>query len=74
MLTLSIFDFETDIIVFTECRLNPSKQTPQLDNYYSYVTTRQLNQNDGVTVYVKNTLQPKIIEIKLSEASCIQID
>lgn len=74
ILTLSDFNFETDIIILTECRLNASKQIPQLTNYHSYVTTCQLNQNDGVTVYIKNTLKPKVKEIKLSQASCIQLD
>lgn len=33
-----------------------------------------MNQNDGVVVFIKNTLNPKIKEIKLTHASCIQVD
>lgn len=74
VIMLSSLKFETDLIVLTECRLNVSKPIPQLANYQSYVTARQYNQNDGVVVYAKNTLKPKIKEIKLSQASCLQVD
>lgn len=74
VLTLSNFKFDTDIIILTECRLNASKPIPQLNNYRSYVTTYQLNQNDGVAVYVKNTLKAKVQEINLAQASCLQLN
>lgn len=74
LLTLSIIKFEVDIIILTECRLSTNKPIPQLSNYQSYMTTRQLNQNDGVVVYVKNTLKPRVKEISLSQASCLQLD
>lgn len=31
-------------------------------------------QNDGVVIYVKNTLQHQVKEIKLTQASCLQVD
>lgn len=74
ILTLSTFKFETDVIILTECRLSTSKPIPQLNNYYSYISTHHSNQNDGVAVYVKNTLKHKIKEIKLIQASCLQVD
>lgn len=74
MLTFSNFKFETDVIILTECRLTPGKIIPQLSNYSSYNTSHQLNQNDGVVVYIKNNLKSKVKEIKLSQASCLQLD
>lgn len=58
---LSAFDFETDVIILTECRLNANKPIPQLPNYQSYHTTRQLNQNDGVVVYVKKHTETSVL-------------
>lgn len=74
ILTLSSFKFEIDVIVLTECRLTPGIIIPHLNNYSSYNTSHHLNQNDGVVVYVKNNLKSKVREIKLSQASCLQLD
>lgn len=74
LLTISTITFEVDIIILTECRLNVNKPIPQLHNYQSYMTTRQLNQNDGVVVYIKNTLKTRVKEISLSQASCLQLN
>ncbi|KAF9810663.1 hypothetical protein SFRURICE_021116 [Spodoptera frugiperda] len=74
LLTLSTVKFEADIILLTECRLSANKPIPQLINYQSYMTARQLNQNDGVVVYVKGTLKTRVKEIPLSQASCLQLD
>ncbi|KAL0841765.1 hypothetical protein ABMA28_014029 [Loxostege sticticalis] len=74
ILTLSTLSFETDMITFTECRLNQNKPLPQLNNYEVYYTTRQLNQNDGVVAYKKKTLKHKVKEVTLQQASCLQVD
>ncbi|KAL0810055.1 hypothetical protein ABMA28_010873 [Loxostege sticticalis] len=74
LLTLSCLTFETDVIILSECRISSHKPIPQIPNYDSYFTQCQLNQNDGVVVYIKNHLQHKIKEIKLCEASCLQLD
>lgn len=74
LLTLSCLTFETDVIILSECRISSHKPIPQIPNYDSYYTQCQLNQNDGVVVYIKNHLQHKIKEIKLCEASCLQLD
>ena len=74
IVSLSNFKFETDVIILTECRLSPDKPIPQLDDYYSYATTHHLNQNDGVTIYVKKTLKHSVKEIKLLQASCLQVN
>lgn len=74
VITLSSLSFPVDIVVLTECRLSSNKPLPQLINYNSYYTTRQLNQNDGVVVYIKKSLHPKVKEISLINAFCLQID
>ncbi|KAL0812138.1 hypothetical protein ABMA28_009516 [Loxostege sticticalis] len=74
LINLSSLPFEVDIIILTECRIHPDKPIPILNNYHSYSTIRQLNQNDGVVVYVKNTLTPNVVELNLTHASGLQID
>lgn len=73
-LTLSSLPCETDIIIFTECRLNQNKPLPQLINYETHCTTRQLNQNDGVAVYIKKSIKYKVQEVTLQQASCLQVN
>lgn len=43
LVSLSNLKFEPDIIILTECRLHANKSIPQMNNYRSYMTTRQLN-------------------------------
>ena len=74
IVNLSSLSFDVDVIALTECRLTPNKSLPQLRNYYLYATTSQLNQNDGVVVYVKNTLKSNVKEIRLSQASCLEVE
>lgn len=74
LLTIAHLKFDTDVIVLTECRINLNKPLPIIPNYEVYSTTAQLNQNDGVVVYVKKTLRHKIIELQFSQASCLQLD
>lgn len=49
----SCLSFDTDVILLTECRLDPNKPIPQLNSYCSYFTTCYLNQNDGVVITLK---------------------
>jgi exonuclease III len=74
VITLSSFTYKPDIIILTECRLNCNKPLPQLATYDSYSTSFQLNQNDGVAIYVKSKLKHKVMEIKLNHASCLQLE
>ncbi|XP_047027733.1 uncharacterized protein LOC124635821 isoform X1 [Helicoverpa zea] len=74
IINLSTLNFELDIIILTECRLSANKPIPQITNYHSYMTTRQLNQNDGVVVYVKSSIKHKVEEIQLDQASCLRLN
>lgn len=73
LITLCSLKFNIDLIVLTECQLNPDKPIPKLDNYHSYQTTHHINKNDGVTVYIRDTLSCNVNEVKLIEASCLQL-
>lgn len=74
LITLANVKFEIDVIVLTECRLSSHKPIPLLPGYCAYFTVCQLNQNDGVVVYVKDTIKHNTKEIKLSQASCLQLE
>lgn len=72
-ITLSQIGVEVDVLILTECRLNANKPLPVLNNYTSFNTFRQLNQNDGVVAYIKNCHLPLTTEINLTHASALQI-
>lgn len=74
LITLSTLKFKTDIIILTECHLNTDKPIPKLENYRSYQTTNHLNKNDGVTVYIRQTLSCNVKEVIITEASCLEVD
>lgn len=71
---LTQLNFEGDVIVLTECRLTQNRHLPHLTNYNSFATTNHLNQNDGVTTYIKNRHRALVKEIKLTHASCLQVN
>lgn len=73
-ITLSSLKYDIDFLILTECRLDSKKPLPKINNYSSFSTTRHVNQNDGVTIFYKNNLKPKIKEVILQEASCLQIE
>lgn len=70
---LTLLKIKLDVLVLTECRLTQSKNVPNLIDYNSYATTSHLNQNDGVTTYVKTCHNARVKEIFLIQASCLQI-
>ncbi|XP_039750812.1 uncharacterized protein LOC120627040 [Pararge aegeria] len=73
-ISLSQLKFHIDVLVLTECRLNPLKIIPSLNNYNSFNTKHHLNQNDGVVIYVRNTLLASAKEVILEHASCLQLE
>lgn len=50
--------FDCDLIVLTECWLTCSGNStiPVLDNYHAFMTTKHINQSDGVVVYSRSDL------------------
>lgn len=72
--TLSELNFDVDILILTECRLDPNKQIPLLNNYTGYQSTKLLNQNDGVVIYIKNNHRAKVSDLNLSDATGLQIE
>lgn len=72
--TLSDLNFEVDILILTECRLDPNKPIPFIANYNSSATIYNNNQSDGVVIYVKKNLKVNLKEIKLDHTSCMQVE
>lgn len=72
--TLAPLEFEPDILILTECRLDCKKPIPQIQNYSSFSTIHNMNQNDGVVIFSKNNLKVKVKEIKMIHASCLQLE
>lgn len=73
MLNLSELNHTVDIIILSECHLNQYKPIPQIDSYSTISTVNNVNQCDGVVAYVKTQLNAQAIEIKIEQATCIQI-
>jgi hypothetical protein len=72
-LNLALLNYELDILILTECWLNPSKNIPQLFNYTSFQTENHINQSDGVVVYTKSSLPVTFKELNLKNATGIEI-
>jgi hypothetical protein len=72
-LNLCNFNFETDVIILTECQLDSNKNVPQIENYTSFHTTKHVNKADGVVAFIKNTHKASVKEIILNHASGLQI-
>lgn len=74
-LLLSRIDFDVELIVLTECWLSSNTIIPSITGYTSYITEKQINQNSGVTVYVKDNLkQVKVSEPQIDDANCLLIE
>lgn len=62
-------DINCDIFVLTECWLSTNCNLPHLPGYKIYKSLINYNQNDGIVIYVKNSLnfnvsveEPKIVD------------
>ncbi|XP_013144898.1 PREDICTED: uncharacterized protein LOC106108310, partial [Papilio polytes] len=60
-------DIELDIIVLTKCWLRKEMTPPNIDNYNVYYTRKLLNQNDGIVIYVRNSLSAVCYEPEVSD-------
>lgn len=52
-LLLDRLNVSADFLVLTECWLPKTKKLPTMENYHTYSTKRNTNQNDGVLVFLK---------------------
>lgn len=72
-ITLHEINFDLDIMILTECRIDMHKNIPNIQTYSTFMTTNHLNQNDGVVAYIKDGYKVSVREIKLIHASCLEI-
>lgn len=63
-----------DVVIMTECWINPSSTIKQLDGYQSYNTTTYINKSGGVIAYVNNKWSPNVIEPALDEANGLIVE
>lgn len=73
---LSSINLECDVIILSECWLSCVNTLPSLNGYVGHSTMRNYNQNDGVVIYHKSNLTPKVMQADLNEATAliIQLD
>ncbi|CAG4958153.1 unnamed protein product [Colias eurytheme] len=62
-----------DVIILNECWLSEHSQIPLLQNYTAYKTTKIINQNGGVVMYVRDGLCVTVSEPPIDEANCLQL-
>lgn len=61
-----------DIIFLTECWMSVSPQVPNLPGYVTYHTKKHFNQNDGIVIYVRSSLDCSVSESDIiQEANCM---
>lgn len=60
---LSQLDVNVDIVVLTECWLSCNDNIPSIPSYNSFKTSKLINQNSGVVIYIKD----KIKQVRVSE-------
>lgn len=71
---LSRLLFPPDIIILTECWLDNSPLCYEIDNYIYHSSKTYLNQNDGIVVYTKSSLQVSIVEPLFKDSNCLLIN
>lgn len=62
-----------DIITLTECWLDNHKPIPTLQGYKSFHTSKYINQNNGVVVYVRDNLKVTAHEPGIDDCDCLVI-
>lgn len=73
-ITLQRIKISIDVIILTECWLDEYTVIPQLQSYISYKTQNYINQNSGLVVYIRDTINASVTEPNISEADCLLID
>lgn len=70
---LSRLQFQPDLVILTECRLNDSTPLFSLQNYQIHYSTNYINQNDGIAILYKSELSIVIDEPPFVDANCVLI-
>lgn len=70
---ISMLKQDIDVVVLTECRINPDKPLPIKPDYITYSSQKKTNQNDGVVVLIKKAIRHTVREVTLFKASCLEI-
>lgn len=73
VITLKRLSFNCDVLVLTECFLSKLPSVPSLHGYYPHVTKNVVNKNDGVVVYVRDTLKVAVYEPPCRDCTCLVI-
>lgn len=68
---LGIMNFDSDIMVLSECWLKGLQGIPQLDGYSSYYTHNNKLQNDGVVIYARRDLNINVWEPTFEDGNCL---
>lgn len=73
LVLLTRFNMVFDMIILTECWLTTDSNLPSMPNYVCYATQKCLNQNSGVVVYIRNSLNAQVAEPDLDDANCLLV-
>lgn len=68
---LHAINIQPEVITLTECWLSKASHIPQMDGYVSYHTVNNINQNDGVIVYIKCTVAHTVTEPLILDTNCL---
>jgi hypothetical protein len=72
-INLSMLPSDADIIILTECWLNPDIPLPAKPGYSSYCSTNKVTLSDGVVFYIKDYVEHKVKEVFLLDATCLEV-
>lgn len=74
LMLLSRLNLTQDIVVLIERWLSCNSKIPPIDGYNHYFSSKNINQNDGVVVYMRKDIKEvTIIEPVLVDANCMLI-
>lgn len=71
MIMLTLTKLEFDLLIFTECWLQVAGNLPILNGYDSYFTKSNPIKNDGVVIYIKNSINCTTYEPKILDANSL---
>lgn len=74
LILLKRTNIQYDVIVLTECWLGKTPHVNTIEGYSHYHTSKYINQNGGVIVYIKTELQATVKEPYFEEADCLCIN